>query len=140
MASLLQNAKCKVKRYPCTLSNDTAKRLRQNWLMGSESGLDRQLGCHLRAWREFRRMTQVELAEAVGTTGAVISLLESGDRKLSPKWLYRLAPALKTTPGHLMQHDPNDLPTDVLDAWIDVHEEDRPRVLKAIQAFKREAS
>lgn len=84
-------------------------------------------------------MTQAELGAAIGTTNAVISLLESGDRKLSPKWLYRLAPALRTTPGHLMEHDPNDLPTDVLDIWVDVPEEDRPRVLKAIEAFKREA-
>lgn len=139
MALLLQSAKSEVKHFPCTLSNDRAKRVRDTDGMGTPSDLDRELGNHLRAWREFREMTQTELATAVGTTGAVISLLESGDRKLSPKWLYRLAPALKTTPGHLMEHDPNDLPTDVLDVWIDVSEEDRPRVLKAIQAFKREA-
>src|SRR5687768_13320117 len=69
---------------------------------------------HLKAWREFRRMTQEELAEKVGTTGSVISMLESGNRGLSDKWLRKLAPALNTSPGHLLDHDPNDLPTDII--------------------------
>jgi transcriptional regulator with XRE-family HTH domain len=72
---------------------------------------------HLRAWRRFRRMTQEQLAEAVDTTGPVISLLESGDRPLSAKWLRKLAAALNTTPGFLLDHDPANLPTDILDIW-----------------------
>lgn len=140
MALVLQSAKSQVKPLLCNLSNDAGKVRRHSQGMGKPTDLDRELGNHLRAWREFREMTQTELGEAVGTTGAVISLLESGNRQLSPKWLYRLAPALKTTPGHLMEHDPNHLPTDVLDVWVDVAEEDRPRVLKAIEAFKRAAS
>jgi transcriptional regulator with XRE-family HTH domain len=139
MPVILQNAKCKVKHEVCILRGASMLATRYHAVMDELEDLDRRLGNHLRAWREFRRMKQSELAEKIGTTGAVISLLESGDRKLSPKWLYRLAPALKTTPGHLMEHNPEDLPTDVLDVWIDVPEEDRPRVLKAIEAFKREA-
>lgn len=139
MAALLQSANCQVNRDVCKLHSAGRKNARYHKGMGKPTDLDRQLGNHLRAWREFRRITQSELARRVGTTPPVISLLESGERQLSPKWLYRLAPALQTTPGHLMEHDPNDLPTDVLDIWIDVPEEDRPRVLKAIEAFKREA-
>jgi len=33
----------------------------------------------LRVWREYRELTQVALAALVGTTGATISRLESGD-------------------------------------------------------------
>ena len=36
----------------------------------------------LRSWREHRGLTQGQLAEMVGTTGSVISLLESGARGL----------------------------------------------------------
>lgn len=92
---------------------------------------------HLRAWREFRFMTQEELADAVGTAGNVIGLLESGERGLSQKWLSKLAPALGTTPGHLLDHDPRDLATDILDTWAAIPTEDRPKALAILQAFKR---
>lgn len=90
---------------------------------------------HLRAWREFRGLKQAELAEKVGTSESVISLLEKGRRKLSPKWLRMLAPALDTTPGFILDHDPNELPTDMLDLWSKVSPEDRPRALEAIKIF-----
>ncbi|WP_341020942.1 helix-turn-helix transcriptional regulator [Brevundimonas diminuta] len=92
---------------------------------------------HLRAWREFRHMTQDELAAAVETNASVISLLESGARKLSPKWLRRLAPVLNTSPGYLLDHDPNDLPTAILDVWADIPDEQREQALKVLQSFRR---
>jgi len=60
----------------------------------------------LRAWREHRQVTQSQLAAAVDTTGAVIALLESGDRTLTEKWLRRLSPALGVKPGFLLKVDP----------------------------------
>lgn len=92
---------------------------------------------HLRAWRKFRLLTQEELADAVGTTKAVISNLENGERGLSDKWLFRLAPALQTKPGTLLDHDPNDLPTDVLDTWAAIPEENRAQALRVLESFKR---
>jgi DNA-binding XRE family transcriptional regulator len=53
---------------------------------------------YLRAWREYHRMTQAELAAKVGTNANMIGYLEDGQRALSLKWLRRLAPALKTRP------------------------------------------
>lgn len=90
----------------------------------------------LQAWRKFRRMTQEDLAERVGTTKAVISLLESGQRPLSAKWLRKLAPVLKTTPGHLLDHDPNELPTDVIEIWGRIEERDRPQALRVLESFR----
>ena len=92
---------------------------------------------HLRAWREFRQMTQEQLAAKIETTGAVISLLESGDRQLSPKWLRRLAPALGTTPGFLLDHRPTDLPTAFLDVIADIPEERRDQALAILSTFTR---
>jgi transcriptional regulator with XRE-family HTH domain len=89
----------------------------------------------LRAWREHRRMTQAQLAEAVGTTGAVISLLESGQRGLGDKWLRRLAPVLGASPGHLLEIDPDDAPNDILEIWAGIPEDKRPQVREIMKTF-----
>jgi transcriptional regulator with XRE-family HTH domain len=74
---------------------------------------------YLARWREFRgRMTQQQLADKVGTNANMIGYLESGDRGLNAKWLRRLADALDTTPGMILEHDPFDLDADVVDIWV----------------------
>lgn len=69
---------------------------------------------YLRAWRDYRGLTQEKLAEAVGTNANMIQYLETGERGLSAKWLRRLAPALDATSGLLLEHDPHELDSDVL--------------------------
>jgi transcriptional regulator with XRE-family HTH domain len=91
---------------------------------------------YLRAWREHRRMTQAKLAEAVGTTGAVISLLESGERGLSDKWLRKLAPVLGTRPGHLLEVDPADVSNDILEIWAEIPEDRRDQARDVLRAFR----
>lgn len=95
---------------------------------------------NLRAWREFRGLTQEQLAEIVGTAGNVIGLLESGGRGLSSKWLMRLAPALGTTPGFLLDHDPNDIDASFLDAAMAVPAESRAQVKLILDSFKKPAA
>lgn len=114
----------------CSLRNDPAAVGMQNADMAGEKN-------NLAAWRKFRHLTQEELAERVGTTKAVISNLETGARGLSDKWLRRLAPVLETSPGYLMDHDPNDLPTEVLDVWSAIPVEQREQALKVLQSFRR---
>jgi len=80
---------------------------------------------YLKAWREFRGLTQAELAEKVGTNQNMIGYLESGERGLSAKWLRKLAPALKTEPGHLLDHDPESVSADIFDIWM--HADTRQR-------------
>lgn len=92
----------------------------------------------LREWREHRRMTQAALAEKVGTTGAVISLLESGHRGLTHKWLNKLADALGTRPGHILEIDPNDSDGDLLEIWAHVPDESRPLAKNVLRTFTRE--
>lgn len=72
---------------------------------------------HLQAWRAFRGKSQQQLADAVGTTQHQIAYLESGERGLSAKWLRKLAAALDTTSGMLLDHDPNDLDSDMIEIW-----------------------
>lgn len=92
---------------------------------------------HVRAWRLFRYMTQEELAEAAGCSTATIGHIETGERRLSDKWAHPIAKALNTTPGYLLDHDPNDLPTAILDTWAAIPEENRAQALAVLETFKR---
>lgn len=92
---------------------------------------------HLAAWRLFRHMTQEELAEAVGCSVASIGHWETGARKLTSKWLPAIAKALNTTPGYILDHDPNDLPTAILDIWASIPEADQPKAIEMLKVFAR---
>lgn len=94
---------------------------------------------HLRAWREYRGMTQVELAEACDppTTHQVIGYLERGRTQLSAKWLRLLADALKTTPGMLLDHDPDELNTDVIDIWTHASAVEKRQIAEIARTLTR---
>lgn len=91
---------------------------------------------HLKAWREFRGLSQEELAEKVGTMASMISMLETEQRGLSAKWLRRLAPALNTTPGHLLDLNPEEIDNDLLETWATIDPRDRARAIQVLRAFK----
>jgi transcriptional regulator with XRE-family HTH domain len=92
---------------------------------------------HLRAWREFRHMSQPELAEAIGTSHQVIGYLERGRTQLSAKWLRRLAPALKATPGLLLDHDPRTLDADLIEIWTAADEKQRRQITDIADTLTR---
>lgn len=92
---------------------------------------------YVRAWREFRHLTQEELAEAAGCSPATIGHIENGLRRLSDKWAHPIAKALHTSPGYLYDHDPNDLPTAVLDVWAAIPDENRAQALAVLETFRK---
>lgn len=92
---------------------------------------------YLKAWREFRRMTQEELADKIGTDKAVISLLENEKRPLSSKWLRKLAEALDTQPGYILDHDPNSINADIFDIWTRIDEVDRAQAARILSTFTK---
>ena len=91
---------------------------------------------YLKVWREFRGFTQARLAEAIGTTGAVISLIEAGERRLSDKWAHKIAPVLGTRAGYLFDTDPNDVDTDILEIWTSIPEERRAQAREVLKTFR----
>lgn len=99
--------------------------------------MDNQPKNHLRAWREFRKMSQDELASELGTAKGVISLLENGKRPLSDKWLYRLAEVLETRPGHILDVDPNELDNDIFDIWAGIAKRDRAQAARVLRTFSK---
>ena len=84
--------------------------------------MDESAPNNLEAWRKYRRLTQLELARRVETTQGQIAHLEAGRVELSAKWLRRLAPALGTTPGMLLDHNPNKLDADIIEIWANANE------------------
>jgi transcriptional regulator with XRE-family HTH domain len=92
---------------------------------------------YLREWREHRKMTQEQLAAAVGTNASVISLLEDGKRRLSDKWLTRLAPPLKTSRGWILDNDPNSMATSILELWANIPDSAKAQAIDILQTFKK---
>jgi transcriptional regulator with XRE-family HTH domain len=90
---------------------------------------------YLRAWRMSKKMTLDELAEKVGTTKSVVSLLETEKRPLSSKWLRKFAEALGTTPGRILDVDPNEVSAEVLDIWDHIAVTDRPRAIRVLRSL-----
>lgn len=99
------------------------------------ASMDEKPPHHLRQWREFREMTLRDLAKAVGTTPSTVSDLETFKLQLSPKWLRRFAPVLKCQEGYLIDYDPNDLDTDIVDIWGKIAERDREQAALVLRSF-----
>lgn len=63
---------------------------------------------YLREWREYRTLTQEQLAERVGWSVGNISQLERGLQGYSDEGLALLAEALQCTPGQILDVNPLD--------------------------------
>ena len=90
---------------------------------------------HLRAWMRYREIKGAQLAEMLGVTPGMVSDLANSKRALSAKWLRRIAPLLKTTPGHLLDHDPYSLSSDIVDIWLTATEEQRRQLARVAEAL-----
>lgn len=90
---------------------------------------------YLRQWREKAGLSQEELADRVGTTKSVISLLENEKRPLSSKWLRKLAEALGTTPGRILDVNPEEANADVLDIWDHIRAKDRATAIRVLRSL-----
>lgn len=109
----------------------------RHWPLSHNVEVDKNGGPNfLKAWREYRKLSQEDLAEKVGTTASMISMLETEQRGLSAKWLRRLAPALNTTPGHLLDLDPESVDTDVISIWASIADRDKAKARQVLLAFK----
>lgn len=86
---------------------------------------------HLRAWMKFRGVKGAHLAESLGgnVTPGMVSDLVNSNRALSAKWLRRIAPHLRTTPGLLLDHDPFDLDEDMIDLWTKANDDQKHQIV-----------
>ena len=62
----------------------------------------------IKQWREFRNLTQDQLAERLETSKASISRIETGQQAYTQDFLEACAEALRTDPASLLMRDPTD--------------------------------
>lgn len=74
---------------------------------------------YLKAWREWRGLSQKDLASAARTSEGNLSDLEQGKRGLSLSWLRRFAAPLNISPGVLADYEPQNVPDDILAALLE---------------------
>jgi transcriptional regulator with XRE-family HTH domain len=91
---------------------------------------------NLRAWREYRGFNVAELAKKSGLGAQTISELEAGGMDLSVKLLNGLADALSTTPGRLLDLDPNSADPVAFDVFSSIPKERRGQVLEILKTFR----
>lgn len=131
MARLFTYDGQRVKPHVHGAGNDTMKQLFYGWAVTERPPH------FLREWRKFRRMTQQEVADQIGTSKTVISEMERGNLQLSPKWLLRIAPVLRTQAGYIIDHDPEELDSDIIDIWGKIDERDREQAARVLRSFVR---
>ena len=85
-------------------------------------------------------MTQGALAELIDTSVSVISDLERDVLQLSPKWLRKLAPALGTQPGHILDVNPLEADADIIDIWSRIPDTDRQQAIRTLQSFTKDGT
>lgn len=62
----------------------------------------------IKQWREYRNLTQEELAERLETSKASISRIEGGQQAYTQDFLEACADALMTDPASLLMRNPAD--------------------------------
>jgi transcriptional regulator with XRE-family HTH domain len=63
---------------------------------------------YLKQWREFRELSQDDLADMIGTSGASVSRVENLETPYTQDWLEAVAEALGCAPADLISRDPRD--------------------------------
>ena len=76
------------------------------WGMGKPMSPGEKPQHFIRQWRKYRRLTQEQVADAIGSTPGSISQLENGKQGFTDSTLYALATALGTSPGELLSRAP----------------------------------
>ena len=99
---------------------------------------DRIAGNQLKLWRQASGLTQSELADHIGTTASVVSLFETGGRKLSPKWLYSAAEVLKISPGTLLDKAPGDVDIGLIQTFNAIPAPQKIQALEILKTFVRD--
>lgn len=132
MHLMLQIATIQASPKICSLQDDISRPDAQNSGM---TNYNLSAGLKLKLWREFRGLTQAALAEELDTSASVISLMENGQRKLSPDWLYKSAQVLGVSPGTLLDRNPGDLSSDFLTIFQQIPESTKQQALEILKTF-----
>lgn len=93
----------------------------------------------IRQWREYRNLTQDQLAERVGVTPGTISQLETGRINYRQPLLEALADALRCRPGDILNIDPTQDDA-IWSLWETLEPAQRRQAFRIIETFKKTGS
>lgn len=91
----------------------------------------------LRQWRKYRDWTQERLADFIGCSVALVSMIERGERGYDQEFLEAAADALQTSPDRLLRINPLDPASHetIFDMVRRVPEADHAKMRAVIEAF-----
>jgi len=95
-----------------------------------------KVGHYIREWREFRGLTQVQLAERIGIDKSYLSKIENGKRRYDQPFLEAAAVVLQCAPADLIIRNPLD-PDGIWSIWDDLEPAARQQVVAIAKTFKR---
>lgn len=90
---------------------------------------------HVKAWRKFRGLTQIQLSERVGVAQGTISDLESGTIAYTQSMLEAVAEALNVDPWKLIWHPP-EAGEGLRDILEGMDPDEQKRALAVVKALK----
>lgn len=92
---------------------------------------------YVRQWRKRAGLSQEQLAEKIGCSVALVSMVERGERQYDQEFLEGAAKALRATPDMLLRINPEDdaLQETAHDILQRIPELDRKRALAVLEAF-----
>lgn len=95
---------------------------------------------YIREWREFRKLTQDELAVRVGMSKGQLSRIENAIQPYQQDFLDACAAALQTSTGALIERAPTDedVPWDILDQANPSERKQLIDVMKAVLGKKKD--
>lgn len=118
--------------FPLRTVTDLIWRAWQAWQMGKKS----KQRHFIRAWREFRNLSQEALAERMGIARSYISHIENGKRRYDQIFLESAADALGCAPADLIMRDPTESGS-IWSIWDQITPHDREQAMKVLETFKK---
>lgn len=91
---------------------------------------------YIRRWREFRDISQEDLAAAIGRERSYVSRIENGQRKYDQPFLEETARVLRCEVAELIARDPDD-PEGLWGIYAKLSAEQRRQLVDIAKTFPR---
>lgn len=94
----------------------------------------------LAEWREYRGLSQRELADMIGVSNSKVSRVENGETELRPGFAKKIAAFFKIPLAAIFTINPQGegrMDAEMLDAIADIEQRDKPAALRMLRSLSR---
>lgn len=95
---------------------------------------------YFKEWREYRGLTQEQVADRIDYSRNYYSEVEKGKKQFNEEFLYALAHAFSADPWELLRRNPLIPSNDVVDLLALIDEPDRAAAIRMLEAMARKKS